>query len=756
MPRIHAPSRGWIPALVLFAPLLACTNPPEVPPIEEARLPRYLDWLPSGREHPVAPLVTTEDADGVARLALVCEPQLGIDGRRLQRTVSFARLPDGTYQPAIEVRIDERLPDPAPRTLVETIPKSFAAHVSELRFSREPTVVEADPVVSFALDGDETLTIEAVTPVEASALDGSARDAAADVALADCEAIENEDEARSCALGWLERFGDTPAAARVAADCEDPIECAVLTGLRTGDWDAACGGLAGDARGQCFTTLFDVRVAADCQRETDAEARDACLLAALDRVGDDEWRGMLCYDTATQRLVDESIPWGRYGATCASRADRAICDTFAAEETRGRCIGAYARQLRDPTLCDEVAGAWAYGDADCLLDYFRLLEIPSAECEGFGEDARIFCLSLAALAESDTSVCLRLGDAEWTNSCILRVIAQSDSTDTEVCGRMQREQGDTGELDWRSKHDLCVLYTATHASDATRCAQIYDRGFRAWCEIAFAFAADDMQVACASLESPVMRCICGGVGGVAFEDRSLCESITPAEARDHCIAGVVGSQPEEVEPILRLCLSGCVDADGDSFSPVLGCFGEIDCRDDLPEVSPAATERCDDGLDNDCDDATDCDDGDCDGDDACVVTDPTQVVFVEHGGRYTIRLGFAGGEGRSFELVPEAELGMSVYGAGELVDVLLPTYPRDPGEWPGTVPVAFEIEGPPVRSARLYATSNPSDPASRFSGTAYTDLSVPIAVRGDRFYWLEVYPETGYDVLEILRFRGTR
>ncbi|RME54688.1 MAG: hypothetical protein D6795_03920, partial [Deltaproteobacteria bacterium] len=48
------------------------------------------------------------------------------------------------------------------------------------------------------------------------------------------------------------------------------------------------------------------------------------------------------------------------------------------------------------------------------------------------------------------------------------------------------------------------------------------------------------------------------------------------------------------------------DEDGDGFTT---CGG--DCADDDPQVNPDATELCDDGIDNDCNGATDAEDEVC-------------------------------------------------------------------------------------------------------------------------------------------------
>ncbi|MEM1415112.1 MAG: MopE-related protein [Myxococcota bacterium] len=63
------------------------------------------------------------------------------------------------------------------------------------------------------------------------------------------------------------------------------------------------------------------------------------------------------------------------------------------------------------------------------------------------------------------------------------------------------------------------------------------------------------------------------------------------------------------------CVASVRDEDGDGF-PGLACGGG-DCDDGDTGVSPASVERCDDGVDNDCNGAADCDDLACAGAPAC-------------------------------------------------------------------------------------------------------------------------------------------
>ena len=73
--------------------------------------------------------------------------------------------------------------------------------------------------------------------------------------------------------------------------------------------------------------------------------------------------------------------------------------------------------------------------------------------------------------------------------------------------------------------------------------------------------------------------------------------------------------------------SPCTDADNDGFSTC-----DNDCNDNNPGVNPAAQEVCNDGLDNDCDNTTDCQDADCASVWTCMCTDSDQDGYAIEGG----------------------------------------------------------------------------------------------------------------------------
>ncbi len=84
-------------------------------------------------------------------------------------------------------------------------------------------------------------------------------------------------------------------------------------------------------------------------------------------------------------------------------------------------------------------------------------------------------------------------------------------------------------------------------------------------------------------------------------------------------------RPERILLVLLTGLLGCgggtlSDFDGD------GSVDAVDCDPDDPSIHPAATEVCDDGVDNDCDTWTDCDDVQCSGLDACATGDDDDSV----------------------------------------------------------------------------------------------------------------------------------
>ncbi len=133
----------------------------------------------------------------------------------------------------------------------------------------------------------------------------------------------------------------------------------------------------------------------------------------------------------------------------------------------------------------------------------------------------------------------------------------------------------------------------------------------------------------------------------------------------------------------------------------------------------------------------------------------TRVSFPDHSGRWTVTLTFPEGQGTGYRMVPEEEVGDSVYGWGELVEVELGGYPAAYYDWPeATVPVKLTLSGEAVSSWYLFPASNTRDPASRNTTAYWKDEAGPMSLRGDRYYWLYIYPESGAYSLEVLRIRG--
>ena len=65
------------------------------------------------------------------------------------------------------------------------------------------------------------------------------------------------------------------------------------------------------------------------------------------------------------------------------------------------------------------------------------------------------------------------------------------------------------------------------------------------------------------------------------------------------------------------CIINCMDIDGDGYNVTGGLCGPIDCNDFNGAINPGAVEICDDLLDNNCNNLTDCDDVSCSDDPVC-------------------------------------------------------------------------------------------------------------------------------------------
>jgi hypothetical protein len=72
------------------------------------------------------------------------------------------------------------------------------------------------------------------------------------------------------------------------------------------------------------------------------------------------------------------------------------------------------------------------------------------------------------------------------------------------------------------------------------------------------------------------------------------------------------------DPDAAGCPVTCTDSDADTYSVEGGDCGAIDCNDSDFTVNPGMPEDCADGVDNDCDNKTDCADSACAGDPACL------------------------------------------------------------------------------------------------------------------------------------------
>lgn len=73
----------------------------------------------------------------------------------------------------------------------------------------------------------------------------------------------------------------------------------------------------------------------------------------------------------------------------------------------------------------------------------------------------------------------------------------------------------------------------------------------------------------------------------------------------------------------------CIDADNDGYNLGKEGCGQADCNDNNPLINSKATEICDNGLDDNCDGLTDCQDAACSANSECQQVDP-DVIFDEN------------------------------------------------------------------------------------------------------------------------------
>jgi hypothetical protein len=131
-----------------------------------------------------------------------------------------------------------------------------------------------------------------------------------------------------------------------------------------------------------------------------------------------------------------------------------------------------------------------------------------------------------------------------------------------------------------------------------------------------------------------------GIGNICECDAANIDGVNPVNFKDFAVlaldwlmtgSGLDGdiNRDDIVDPCdlaqvaqhwLEQCAPPCIDRDGDGYgdpaSPSCS-HPELDCNDTDPNINPGAVEICNDGIDNDCDGLTDCNDPDCESDPCC-------------------------------------------------------------------------------------------------------------------------------------------
>ncbi|MGE5300858.1 MAG: MopE-related protein [Acidobacteriota bacterium] len=161
--------------------------------------------------------------------------------------------------------------------------------------------------------------------------------------------------------------------------------------------------------------------------------------------------------------------------------------------------------------------------------------------------------------------------------------------------------------------DCLLCHTASSKADPTVAKTAYLSNSICY------FCPDDAQCgpACTDADGDGYSINGGSCGQVDCNDDN--SSVNPGAVED-CVNGI----DDDCDGLLDAldtnavnCPVVCIDADGDGYATNGGICGPKDCNDANPAVNPAATEICNDGIDNDCDGLLDGLDPDCG---ACIPT----------------------------------------------------------------------------------------------------------------------------------------
>jgi hypothetical protein len=266
--------------------------------------------------------------------------------------------------------------------------------------------------------------------------------------------------------------------------------------------------------------------------------------------------------------------------------------------------------LEDGTQCDDY-DEWTINDV-CISG--SCVGEPDSDGDGYGNDDcddSNYDINPGApevCGDGHDNDCDGLTD-DYDPDCFECNPGETSDCDVQlgVCAGSQKTCSEQGK--WGTCSEAEYNYTGNYQAEETKCDGLdndCDGETDEGCECSCNEDCDDYNVC------TIDQCIDGVCMYENAEDGTVCDDGNLSTINDVCSVGVCTGQTDE-------------DGDG---------YGDDDCDDSNPNINPGAEEICDDGVDNNCNGLTDCDDSSCSGFPACVppAPAPTGGGFIATGG----------------------------------------------------------------------------------------------------------------------------